>query len=154
MKQIAASIIFLILGFLLGYIVNSQTNRQATLSNKPIENNNISSFLNLDYRLGRNWSHRQHCLCRNFGWIPQTKIFQSLYRCYQQVDPAAGLKWALNLDSKYRQITEMAVRSIQSHNVDAAESMLFSIEDLQLKQLMLTRIAQNRAQGDPQSALH
>ena len=48
----------------------------------------------------------------------------------------------------------MAVRSIQSHDVDAAESMLFSIEDLQLKQLMLTRIAQNRAQGDPQSALH
>ena len=86
--------------------------------------------------------------------IFEAKIFQSLYRCYQQVDPAAGLKWALNLDSKYRQITEMAVRSIQSHNVDAAESMLFSIEDLQLKQLMLTRIAQNRAQGDPQSALH
>jgi hypothetical protein len=80
-------------------------------------------------------------------------VFQSLFQSFQQVDPDAGLEWALNLDSKYRHITEMAVRSIQSHNVDAAERMLLSVEDTQLKQLMLSGIAQHRAQGDPQSAL-
>ncbi|MFT5210559.1 MAG: hypothetical protein ACI9CE_002285 [Flavobacterium sp.] len=83
MKQIAASIILIVLGFFLGYVVNSQITSSTTHSNTPFENNHISSYLKPDFGV------EEKTVAFHYNSIlTQTSVFGQILFTYQLANAA------------------------------------------------------------------
>ncbi len=83
----------------------------------------------------------------------QTSVYQAMAAYYARSYPEQAFDWALNLGPELQQVRRSAIASISHRNVELAERNINRVQDPELRDIMIQRVAQEKSQHDVQGAL-